>query len=171
MASTSDFVQYIVDQDAVADFVKDGLLDGTGLHVFHAILLHGLADGRLGGFVHSQLRGGGEEQLGAVGLAVGAAHLIADVAGRRGEEVEVVNQHGGGEDNIKFHGAAGKGIVGGGGHDVDALLLGRLDGTGVGADVAVEAEVEVGAAGSVMAMGSDDVGTLVERLALSIAEL
>ncbi len=146
-----------VDADAVAGLGEDGLLDGACLEVLCAVLKHAVRDGGLLNLVDSHLRCGGKIELRGVLLPVGGAHLVRDVVDGSGQQVVVVDDVGGSEDNVQFHGAAGEGIVGVAGQHVDALLLGRHDFVVPLGDVAEDAEVDQCAACLVVAMYGKDV--------------
>ena len=95
-------------------------------------------------------------------LCICRAHLIADVVDWGGEQVEVIEEHRCREDEVEFDRATDHGVVGVGGHDIDAFLCGFLDAFGRNKDVHVDTEVDIGTAGRVVAVGSHDVVAFVK---------
>ena len=142
---------------------KDGLVYGACLDIVHAIVgLKGRPRG-LGLLELGHHGVGAHEELHIVGLAVSGCHAVGDVAHWGGKQLEVVVEHGRGEDHVELDGAALEGVVGAGGEHADrglARLAYLLEHRG---SVAVEAEVGQCALGAIVSVHGNEVFALVQQ--------
>ena len=97
--------------------------------------------------------------------------VIGDIVDGGGDEVEVVDEHRCGEDEVEFNRAAGEGVVGVRGKHVHALLLGKLDVRTFGLCVLEEAEVCVGTASRVVAVGGNRVAAGLQEVLQVVVEV
>ena len=153
-----------IDADAVAFPCQDGLLDRTCTHVTHTFFHAQAGHSSLRDAVNALHGSCLEVKLHVVLLTICGTHLIRDVVDGDGNQVVVIDQHGGGEDQIEFHGAALHRVVGVGSQHIHALLLCHLHVVHLGAHVLVEAVIRVGTSSGVVAVGSDHVLAFVEKV-------
>ena len=98
-------------------------------------------------------------------LSVVASGLIGQVGEGSGEELQIIHYERGGEDHIEVNGSAGEGIIGAGGHHHTRLL------GGCGEIVFGQTEIDVSAAGIVLAVGGYHVGAFVQQVAVDLHAL
>ena len=153
-----------INTDAIACFGEDGLLDGAGTDVAHAFLVAHRGDGSLRILINGKQGRGTKENLNLMLAGVGSPYLIGDVVDGHGNEVVVIDEHGGGEDQVKFNGTANESVVGVRGKHINALLLGNFDVLAFGLDILEESEVSVCTASRVVAMCSNHVLACMEQI-------
>ena len=90
-------------------------------------------------------------------LAIGCAHLIRDVVDGGGDQIIIIDEHGGCEYQIEFHRTTRHSIIGVGGQHVHALLHSGLHLDVIGLDIAIESEVGIGSTRGVVAMCSNHI--------------
>ena len=105
-----------------------------------------------------------------MGLTVDAADACGDVVDGHGKEIEVIDYHRGGENDAELNGAAGEGVVGVGGEDIDGSLRCGGDIAHLLPGVGVETEIDVGTACGVVAVGCDEVVALMQQGTLGIGK-